>query len=299
MLYRPETFEPLTEEPWDETRVRAAIRSIVADAEAAFDPDSLWPADEWDAWQARLPLTSLYVGAAGVVWALDDRRGALGQRLAGQRRRALAAARCGRPLGESTGRSQPGAAHGVGTNVNALLQGGELFPSERHEELKRPTAEAFDRTAVVEDGLANWPMTAEDYPNLAADDGEIRLQWCHGGAGVVASAAAYLEEELLLAGAELVWRAGPPGMEKGLGICHGTAGNGYALLKVFERTSDERWLARARRFAVHALGQVERRRAKRGRGRYSLFTGDIGPALFAADCLDSRTAVPIVDAVDW
>ena len=76
MLYRPETFEPLTEEPWDETRVRAAIRSIVADAEAAFDPDSLWPADEWDAWQARLPLTSLYVGAAGVVWALD----ALGRR---------------------------------------------------------------------------------------------------------------------------------------------------------------------------------------------------------------------------
>jgi DUF1680 family protein len=84
-------------------------------------------------------------------------------------------------------------------------------------------------------------------------------------------------------------------MEKGPGICHGTAGNGYALLKTFERTGDDRWLERARRFAVHALGQVERWRQKRGGGRYSLWTGDVGAALFAADCLDARTDLPIVD----
>jgi DUF1680 family protein len=86
-------------------------------------------------------------------------------------------------------------------------------------------------------------------------------------------------------------------MEKGPGICHGTAGNGYALLKTFARTGDERWLERARRFAVHALGQVERSRAERGRGRYTLWTGDIGAALFAADCLEVRPAVPIVEYV--
>ena len=54
------------------------------------------------------------------------------------------------------------------------------------------------------------------------------------------SAADYLDEELLLAGAELVWQAGPHGDEKGYGICHGTAGNGYELLKTFARTGDER-----------------------------------------------------------
>ena len=108
-------------------------------------------------------------------------------------------------------------------------------------------------------------------------------------------AAPYLDEELLLAGAELVWRAGPGSMTKGPGICHGTAGNGYALLRTFGRTGDERWLERARRFAVHALGQVERWRELRGRGRYSLWTGDLGAALFAADCLDARTEVPVVD----
>ncbi len=109
----------------------------------------------------------------------------------------------------------------------------------------------------------------------------------------------YLDEDLLLAGAELVWRAGPHGLEKGAGICHGTAGNGYAFLKAFERTGDELWLERARRFAVHALEQVDRAREGAGRGRYSLWTGDIGAALFAADCLESRSSYPVVDSLDW
>ena len=102
-------------------------------------------------------------------------------------------------------------------------------------------------------------------------------------------------EELVLAGAELVWQAGPHGDEKGYGICHGTAGNGYALLKTFERTGDERWLERARRFAVHALEQAARLEGTRGRRRYSLWTGDVGAALFAADCLDARARYPILD----
>ena len=149
------------------------------------------------------------------------------------------------------------------------------------------------RTAVVERGLANWPPV--DRPALASANGEIRVQWCHGAPGVVTSAAAYLDEELLLAGAELTWRAGPHKDEKGPSICHGTAGNGYAFLKVFERTGDERWLERARRFAMHALAQGRRQRRERGSGRYSLFTGDLGVALYAADCLDGRGRYPVLD----
>src|SRR5207248_712816 len=34
------------------------------------DHDSLWPADEWDAFGASLPLVELYAGAAGMAWAL-------------------------------------------------------------------------------------------------------------------------------------------------------------------------------------------------------------------------------------
>jgi hypothetical protein len=183
-----------------------------------------------------------------------------------------------------------GPPHGVAGNVLALLQS-DLLSRDRRETLERETADLFARTAMLEDGLANWPGHEGSEPV----EEDIRVQWCHGAPGIIASASSYLGEELLLAGAELTWQAGPHGAEKGPGLCHGTAGNGYAFLKAFERTGDELWLERARRFAVHALGQVERR----GHGRYSLWTGDLGVALFAADCLDGRTAYPVMDSFDW
>ena len=74
MLYRPEAFDPLTDRPWDEDWVRGEIARIVADADASYDADGLWPAEEWDSWQNQTPLKSLYVGAAGVVWALGALR---------------------------------------------------------------------------------------------------------------------------------------------------------------------------------------------------------------------------------
>jgi hypothetical protein len=63
----------------------------------------------------------------------------------------------------------------------------------------------------------------------------------------------------------------------------------------FARTRDEKWLDRARRFAVHALDQVRRLRAERGRGRYSLWTGDLGVAIYAVECLDGGSVYPFFD----
>jgi len=146
------------------------------------------------------------------------------------------------------------------------------------------------RSVHREDGIANWPP--RERPELPGPDGEIRVQWCAGSPGIVITAAEYLDEELLLAGAELPWRTGPPTLEKGPNICHGTAGNGYAFLKTFERTGDEEWLDRARRFAMHALEQVER-----VDGRYSLWTGQLGVALYAAACIDANADYPFMDYV--
>jgi hypothetical protein len=182
--------------------------------------------------------------------------------------------------------------HGLTGVVQALRP---HLDARRRRALERDTAAVLARTAVVSDGLANWPTRIGR--GLEGPDGEIRVQWCAGAPGMVTSAADYLDEELLLAGAELTWRAGPKNLDKGPGICHGTAGNGYAFLKTFARTGDERWLQRARRFAVHALEQVERLRDQRGgRGRYSLWTGDVGVALYAADCLEGRAEYPFFDA---
>ena len=95
---------------------------------------------------------------------------------------------------------------------------------------------------------------------------------------------------LMLAGGELTWHAGP--IAKSAGLCHGTAGNGFAFLALFERTGDE-LLARARPRLRHARARAGRRGGRAdGRGRYTLFTGDIGAALFAAACLEGDFALP-------
>jgi Lanthionine synthetase C-like protein len=397
VLYRPEAFESLTGDRWDERRIRAAVDRIVADTDAALrGPKLLWRAAAWDRWQATSPMKNLYVGAAGVVWALDRLRAcgyaettldlrAIALRalelfrdrpdlqrgmkppeppesglLTGETGILLVAWRlarddrladdlharveanlgnegddvmwgipgtllAARAMEEATGderwrrvreasaasllaRREPdgfwvqriygqsfrglGPPHGLVGNVQVLLP---LVAAPVRATLERDSAAILARTAFVEEGLANWPYS--ERPQLASPDGQIRVQWCAGGPGVVVGAADYLDEELLLAGAELPWRTGPPGLEKGPSICHGTAGNGFAFLKAFGRTQDERWLERARRFAVHALGQVERLRSANGSGRYSLFTGDLGVALFAAACIDGDSGFPVLDGV--
>lgn len=151
-------------------------------------------------------------------------------------------------------------------------------------------SETLERFAVEDDGLVNWPPVAG--MRLDANrDGQIRTQWCHGAPGIVATLAHLLEEELAVGGGELTWRAGP--LQKGANLCHGTAGNGYAFLALFERTGDERWLRRARTYGMHAAAQVEQSRSDYGRGRYTLWTGDLGTALYLADCTDGGGELPL------
>jgi lantibiotic modifying enzyme len=388
-LYEPSRFEPLTDEPWDPAQIEAAIAEIVADADAAFDPETLWPAHEWDGWEEPLPLKNLYVGTAGVIWALEALRrrghaetsldlaaaalrtleleraepgftaddhyhpasllcGETGPLLVAFRLasdpalandlHALVRANIANPtddvnwgapgtllaalaMGEWTGEPRweeaaretamalrarrgddgvwrqdddyrgLGTLHGAAGNTLALLR------AEPDETLAGETAAVLARHAVRDDGLANWPGSTT-WPQLARPrDGRICLQWCTGAPGILAGAWGYVDEELVIAGAELIWEAGAHSDEKGHGLCHGTAGNGFALLKAFARTGDERWLERARRFAVHALAQAERLAAANGRRRYSLFTGDVGTALFATACLDADARYPIIDAI--
>jgi hypothetical protein len=380
-LYEPAQFDPLIDEPWDPARVEDAIAAIVADTDAAFDSAALWPAHEWDGWEEPLPLKNLYVGAAGVIWALDallrsghaetslDLAGAAlrtleleraepdstadehyhpASLLRGETGPLLVAFRLssdptladdlhalvranvdnptddimwgapgtllaalamdewtGEPRWEEAARESAAALHerrgddglwrqdddyrGVGTVHGAAGNTLALLRVEADKTLAGETAAVLARHAVRENGLANWP---------GAPGREVRrLQWCTGAPGIVAGAWDYLDEDLVLAGAELVWRAGAHGGEKGHGLCHGTSGNGFALLKAFARTGDERWLERARRFAVHALAQAERIGEANGSRRYSLFTGDVGTALFAAACLDLDARYPIIDSL--
>ena len=188
-----------------------------------------------------------------------------------------------------------GAAHGLVGNVHVLLRGGSLLAEAQREEVERRAVETLTRLAVVEDGMANWPTVAGG--PLTAND-RIRVQWCHGAAGILISLWDLAPDdeawgELLLAAGRLVWQAGPFRDEPGL--CHGTAGNAYALLALWRRTGDEMWLERARAFAQHAAGQVEERAERLGHGRHSLFTGDEGVALCLAACLSGDERLPIAN----
>jgi len=111
-------------------------------------------------------------------------------------------------------------------------------------------------------------------------------------ADLPASCSAEMDSLLLEAG-ETTWRAGP--LAKGYGLCHGTAGNGYAFLKLYRRTGDVKWLERARGFAMHAMQQRDRMRAASGLGRYTLWTGDAGLAVYLWHCVKGSDRFPSLD----
>ena len=72
MLFTPDAHEALADEPWGAENARAAITSIVADAESAFDDG--WPLHPEDKEADDDPATrfrTVYLGGAGVVDALQ------------------------------------------------------------------------------------------------------------------------------------------------------------------------------------------------------------------------------------
>jgi hypothetical protein len=166
-----------------------------------------------------------------------------------------------------------GAGHGFAGNIRVLLGAPEwLDDADGVRSRAFATARA---TAVLDGDTANWP------PQL--DDELSRVQWCHGAPGFVISGAG--DDDLLAAAGEMTWRAGP--LKDNPGLCHGTGGNGFALLALHARTGDELWLERARAFAMHGLTQIS--------GRTSLFTGDLGAALLAGACIDLDARFPGLD----
>jgi len=360
-LFRASEHEPIASVEWDDSRVEAAIRTIVSDAETAFE-GTRWPWHPRDGEEDGF--SDVYWGGAGVIWALHE-LGSTGWGDAAvsfidHYRAQPLVVEYETPMSYSFGElgialvafrvtGDPGLADRVhelvlspiDPDTNEVMNGtaGKLLAAEamlawtgeaRWEEAwgaladeveagrgtdglwtqhlgkdarylgvahgfagneralanRRPVeVDAVLARHVLRDGpLANWP------PGEGSRPDEIRVQWCHGAPGIVAALGAVMDEELALSGGELTWRAGP--LAKSSGLCHGTAGNAYAFLVLHRRTGDELWLDRARAFAMHAIGQVERERAALGRGRYSLFTGDVGVALFLRHLLDGEVSFP-------
>jgi hypothetical protein len=169
-----------------------------------------------------------------------------------------------------------GAGHGAITNVAVFARAIDLMDAARREAFALRLRALLERYAISEGEVVNWYSLGQPLE-------QKRMQWCHGAAGVITSLAALdradeIVEDLLLRGANGVWQAGP--LRKGPTLCHGTAGNGFALLQIGRRTGDEVWLERSQRFAMHAIQQVYEWRAEFGMPSASLWTGDLGVAAF-------------------
>jgi Lanthionine synthetase C-like protein len=192
-----------------------------------------------------------------------------------------------------------GAGHGFVGNAYALLKGASVLDADRQRELHDRCVATLRATRAVDDaGGVNWPPVA-----VTSRPGQTKMlvQWCHGAPGVVTAMAPFPRrvspelDAMLVDAGNLVWKAGP--LAKGYGLCHGTAGNGYALLALHERTGDSRWLARARAFAMHAMEQQTQMRERHGRGRHTLWTGDAGLALYLWHCIEGSAGFPTLDFV--
>jgi hypothetical protein len=185
-----------------------------------------------------------------------------------------------------------GAAHGFCGNAQAVLRGAHLLDDETRAWWRDEIVATTVRTVARDGAHANWPAGLPvRHPQ------RWYVQWCHGAPGFVTSLAglddARLDDVLAAAGA-LVFDAGP--LTKGGGLCHGTGGNGWALLKLYGRTRESLWLERARAFAMHAIAQCDAHARQHGHRRYSLWTGDAGAALFVAACIDEDDRLPSVEA---
>jgi lantibiotic modifying enzyme len=187
-----------------------------------------------------------------------------------------------------------GAVHGFAGNAFALIACRRLLPTEQWARLSATFAESMSATAIRSGELVNWPASVgPPRPGRTA----LFLQHCHGAPGMVTALAGLDQpvDDLLIAAGETIWCAGP--LIKGANLCHGTGGNGYAFLKLFERTGDQLWLERARRFAMHAIADSVSDAERFGRRRYSLWTGDLGLACYLFDCIEAKARFPTMDVL--
>lgn len=183
------------------------------------------------------------------------------------------------------------AVHGFVATALPLIRGRDLLGAEEWNAWERCIVDTVRRTADRAGPHANWRPQLD-----RASDPKMLVQFCHGAPGFVICLAGLPSpalDDLLVAAGETTWSAGP--LTKGSNLCHGTGGNGYAFLKLYQRTRDSRWLDRARAFAMHGIAQTREHALRHGQARHSLWTGDPGFAIYLRDCLCADAQFPTLD----
>jgi len=188
-----------------------------------------------------------------------------------------------------------GLVHGFAGNAYALLKGHKYSPLDKSiiEHLNT----TFIKSAIQTADHANWDPYLEKPATFTLQNSLLHV--CHGAPAMILGLAELWHlgtaetRDLFVKAGQLIWDAGP--LEKPWGLCHGTAGNGYALLKLFSLTQDELWLDRAKKFAMHAIIQSQQAEAEYKQIRTDAWCGDMGLALFLRSCLRLDADFPMLD----
>ena len=124
-------------------------------------------------------------------------------------------------------------------------------------------AGAREECLATMDALVDLAFPSGNFPSSAGRTSDKLVQFCHGGPGIIpvllaARAVCAGDATRIAAYTAAAVRAGHDVYRrgilcKGVGLCHGIAGNAFALLALFRATEDELWLARAEEFAGTAL----------------------------------------------
>ncbi|XP_036766234.2 lanC-like protein 2 isoform X2 [Manis pentadactyla] len=133
-----------------------------------------------------------------------------------------------------------GAAHGMTGIYYMLLQPSAKVDQETLTEMVKPSI----------DYVRHKRFRSGNYPSSLSNETDRLVHWCHGAPGVIhmlMQAHKVFKEEKYLKDAmecsDVIWQRGL--LRKGYGICHGTAGNGYAFLSLYHLTQDKKYLYRA------------------------------------------------------
>jgi hypothetical protein len=189
-----------------------------------------------------------------------------------------------------------GVIHGFTGNVFALLQGMQLLSDDQQQQLISRTENTLMTTVKTEGDLANWSPRLEE---SSSERDQLLVQLCHGAPSIIVGVANLWPlvsedfKKILIKAGNLTWQAGP--LRKPWGLCHGTAGNGYAFLKLYKLTGDKIWHERALQFAMHAIHQYEAMREHYACIRTDAWCGDLGLALYLQDCIDQCDKFPMMD----
>nr|ACO14699.1 LanC-like protein 1 [Caligus clemensi] len=172
------------------------------------------------------------------------------------------------------GKEYLGAAHGYAGILSSLLRA--------RSHLSPPQLDMI-RGKIEELILLQYP--SGNFPSsISSSNGDRLVHWCHGAPGFVdlylLSYDTFQDHKYLQIAdkcLDVIWERGL--LKKGFGLCHGSAGNGYAFLLAYKATKNTTHLYRALRFAEWCsdfenpgVGTPDR--------PYSLFEGLAGNAFF-------------------